>query len=290
MAFVSAIPLLAYTGFDFRTEDKDRALTKSKKQLLVELELENSSILTIDGHRYSKNDVLAAFDDLRQANHLQFHLWIFETEGLTRVLQGHPNSAKITLSNSILTHPFFDSFKEYISGTLSQTLPTFISYAFAKRDFDQCSSILAIQKLMTDSVCTLLYFTLRRQMGALTAEVNAMTEHPMHFQRYHLTFIDYRFVNYLNNLPDQLNAERDDLIYSLINLCQGVKKYQSDFVRKSIQSLSGVKCSENLQFMIKPFNAIPPQTNTPEDSKMGASYLTVFMLLIIALLVATCVR
>ncbi|MCU0419524.1 MAG: hypothetical protein MUC38_07680 [Cyclobacteriaceae bacterium] len=290
MAFVSPIPLLGYTGFDFGTEDKDRALARAKKQLLVESGLEKNSVLIIEGHRYSKNDVLAAFDDLLQPNHLQFHLWIVETEGLTHALQGHANIPKITLSDSILTHPLFESFKDYINTPLLHTLPTAISSAFAKRDFEQCSSFLAIRGLMTDSVCTLFCFALKREMEALTAELDAMADQPMHFQRYHVTFINYQFVNYLNDLPDLLHGERDDLVYSLINLCQSVKKYQSDFVRKTIQSLSGVKCSENLQFMVTHFNAIPPTTNAQEDSEMGASYLTVFMLLIIAILVATCVR
>lgn len=84
---------IAIFGPSFRAPLDPQIVLRQRKKLLAELELSSNNTIGINGHSFTKEELLAWFDELNQPNVAGYHTAITEDPALQKFLQGSANHA-----------------------------------------------------------------------------------------------------------------------------------------------------------------------------------------------------
>ncbi|MCU0419523.1 MAG: hypothetical protein MUC38_07675 [Cyclobacteriaceae bacterium] len=292
MNFKSPLALLRHAQTDSKAIQQ-ADLLKAQKRLLIELDLENAGYLLIENERYTRNDILELLNTALPANHFLFFQWLEKNEGLKRLLTGDTTAIEPVFDHTYRYHPSFAEFQQFLAPRLIPLLSKALHQSFVKKDFVTGKYLLTAAELLPDSATDQIFRKLRGALERLCTEVRDATNHPEKFVQENLRFIDYRFIQFLNAIPDNLKSIRDELAIVLVNLCVKIqtKKY-NDFCHGIHQCLVGLNCEEHIKETIRQnlrvFGNQVNQATTPETKSFG--YINVIILIALFLFLIPALR
>jgi len=291
MEYKSPIPLLRYANVDIGSVSND-ALLKAQKRLLVELDLSGTNSLAIGQQSFTKDDILTLIESARETQFIRFHEWIHENPSLLKLISdGRADDSRILFSGKLRANPAFDSFRSFISPFLAQPLGKAIHQAFLKREFVKVDKLLQGADLIISAYYDETFTKLKHAIQALASEIKQMQTDASRFNPSHFDFVDTSFIRVLNNLPDDFEPLREQVVVALVNLAvTHGKKYQAFFANIH-ETLLLVKCRPATYQVIESNVKVAKQNaerGTQQSSGPSPFRIIFFILLILSFIMRTC--
>jgi hypothetical protein len=105
MLYISPFEVLEISLVDLQEMGK-RMLSLKKKQLLAEFELQQTFSITLKDREFTRNDIIALFDQLENEDHIQYHVAIAKDPILLQFLQtGEIETGKRFAANPLYHEP-----------------------------------------------------------------------------------------------------------------------------------------------------------------------------------------
>ncbi|GAA0894382.1 hypothetical protein GCM10009122_40630 [Fulvivirga kasyanovii] len=252
MHYKSPFPVLSYSGVDLQ-EVNDSTLTKAKKILLVELDHAEKGTLNIDGEVFTKNDILLLFESLSNAEHIIYHRWVHENPGLRALLENKSiDNYEVLFDKSLLNHEKIVGFKAFISPFLAQPLGKILSQAFTRQEYTKGLKVITAAQLVEQSGYDITFGKLQSNIRGIIQELKIFNERGAEqFKEHQCHYINYYFIQFLNQLPDTFETLREDFATALINLTITIQHKHPHLCKRLYFSLSALNCSEEVKEIIK---------------------------------------
>lgn len=292
MQYKSPIPLLQYAGMRLDDVSAD-SLHRARRRLLVELDLSGQS-LQIEGETYTKDDIIAQLDALKTSNHLVLHDLIYRHKRLYHFLTtGQIGGNEPLYDANLKYHPGFETLATFISPYLVAPLSKGLHQAFLSRDFSQADVLLNLAGLVIAAHRDEVFGKLRHAMASLIADVRELIQQPDRFTPGFFGFLSVPFIQFLNNLPEDLQATRDTLAQVLVNLSVDIRNTQLASCKLLYSHLINLKCREDIAKVIRENQLIfqsatagraqqtyqaPKTTKTPTMQIVAFAIVTVIVL------------
>ncbi|MBL6445136.1 hypothetical protein JMN32_02375 [Fulvivirga sp. 29W222] len=252
MHYRSPFPILDYTGIDLK-EINDQTLTKAKKILLVEIDHADNGSITIDGETLTKNDILLLFESLSNTEYLIYHRWINENPGLRALLENKTlDDYEEIFDEQLLSHDKASGFKAFVSPYLAQPLGKILSQTFTRQEYTRGLKIIKATQLIEHANYDVTFGKLQSNIRGITAELKLFNERGVgQFKEHQCHYINYYFIQFLNQLPDGFGVLRDNFATELINLTVTIQHNHSHLCKRLYFSLSALNCSDEIKEVIK---------------------------------------
>lgn len=217
MKYVSVIRLLEYCNIDYNAPD----VSKMKKIIAAEYALSDGGIISIDGFDYTKDSVLQEIerdDFLQRLNH---HVYIWNNKDLLGFLE---QDQDVDVSTPWFSSNANDDFKQFIS--------PYFAYSFNKvmHRYLRDSSLIKAGQWLT----FLVFVDFVDENEALSSTRSFIAETLKLFRntsksnyKNHLSqlmvWAEQSVYQFINNLPDSMYDEAEDLAIALINFTVAIQ-------------------------------------------------------------------
>jgi len=146
MQYLNPVSLL---GITLQTPLDTKTIQRERKKLLAELELSGGESLELNGRRFTKNELLAYFDELERENIAGYHLAVLEDAVLIKFLQtGEIDQAAAFNDAAIYSD---QGFIAWLSPYFYSTFVTYITRCFDHPNAAAMRTILNSPLLMTST-------------------------------------------------------------------------------------------------------------------------------------------
>lgn len=252
MHYKSPFPVLSYSGVDLQ-EVNDSTLTKAKKILLVELDHAEKGTLQVDGEVFTKNDILLLFESLSNTDHIIYHRWVHENPGLQALLENKSlDDYEVLFDKNLLNHEKINDFKAFISPYLAQPLGKILSQTFTRQEYAKGLKVITATQLVEQSDYDTTFGKLQSNIKGIIQELKIFNERGAEqFKEHQCHYINYYFIQFLNQLPDTFETLREDFATALINLTVTIQHKHPHLCKRLYFSLSALNCTDEVKEIIK---------------------------------------
>jgi hypothetical protein len=226
-------------------------LLRLRKKLLLEFDLSDSVTISINGHEYSKDEVIRTIYLLQSDGEMAVHFFIYTNEKLLDFLEKEASPMRFEeLGLKALPEPF----EKELNPLLRDRIDLGLKKLFDEADFGTLLKTWeGLQQLPAqvfygamDSINTRLQvFAERINAHRPTGKTKPETEYGF--------LIQEEYINFLNALPSEYQEAIDKLVWSVYELLrqwEGQKDYNRDFALRVCELLQQVNCSQRVKLMI----------------------------------------
>lgn len=251
MLYTSPFDILNLPTAELQQLDK-RMLQLKKKQLLAELQLQSGDVITLSGKEFTKNDIVALFEQLEQDDALSMHAAIAADPALLQFLQtGKINPGQKFNYNPLYQEPDFIAF---VSPYYKEAFNRHILKALASNDYTRIAGIFGNPVLLTgedyDHCFGKLHGYLEEKLhGVIQLKERFAANNRTDLSSLHDYYI-YDWVNTLNKLPEEFANFREDYTIELYNLAvdlwNGKRRNEARTLLYGIESIDASPHMKNL--------------------------------------------
>lgn len=253
MLYISPFEVLEMSVAGLQEMDK-RALLFKKKQLLAELELQQSNTVTIKNREFTRNDIIALFEQLETDGNSIYHIAIVKDPVLLAFLQTGEMASGEKFADNVLYHepgfvafvsPFYKAvfqqviLKRIIAANYTYTYAVFANPVFLTgADYDACIGVL--HGYIEERVRAADMLKERFAADRFT-DLTALAD-----------FYNYSWVLTLNSLPDTFAAVREDYTVVLYNFSIDLwNAGKRDTARTLLYGIKEINSGERMINMVK---------------------------------------
>jgi hypothetical protein len=248
MAYRSPYRILYFFGEDETETD----LLRLRKKMLAELDLSGQVTLQGPDEAYTKDEIIKAFDELRDGADREAHRVIFENKALLAFLEdreGEHDTAAIAAFYQALTD---ERVKHFIGNELIKPLGHNFPNALSKYRFSACAGLLPLVELASDEVkgrCyDAVFETLKDLQDFFSGVVSKLSFGKAEIkpdERFEAVY-KYGIAKLLNALPLPFDEPKQKLIKEIYNCLLYCNHRKVDVFDKALYSreLRQVKCSD----------------------------------------------
>ncbi len=297
MLYTSPFDILNLPTAELQQLDK-KMLQLKKKQLLAELQLQSSDVITLSGKEFTKNDIVALFEQLEQDDTLSMHAAIAADPALLQFLQtGKINPGQKFNYNPLYQEPDFIAF---VSPYYKEAFNRHILKALASSDYTRIAGIFGNPVLLTgedyDHCFGKLHAYLEEKLhGVLQIKERFAANSRTDLSGLHDFYI-YDWISTLNKLPEEFANFREDYTIELYNFAVDLwNGKRRDEARTLLYGIESLDCSANMKNLIADLQRQTNRVQEPASSGRsggGSSMVwVVISLLIMAIRIGvTCNR
>lgn len=287
MLYTSPFDILNLPTAELQQLDK-KMLQLKKKQLLAELQLQSSDVITLSGKEFTKNDIVALFEQLEQDDALAMHAAIAADPALLQFLQtGKINPGQKFNYNPLYQEPDFISF---VSPYYKEAFNRHILKALACNDYTRIAGIFGNPVLLTgedyDHCFGKLHAYLEEKLhGVLRLKENFAANNRTDLSGLHDYYI-YDWVTTLNKLPEEFANFREDYTIELYNFAVDLwNGKRRDEARALLYGIESLDCSANMKNMIADLQRQTNRVQEPASSGRSGGGGSSMVWVVISLLI-----
>jgi hypothetical protein len=243
--YISPVRLFEQLGIDYQDNIN---IARIKKHLTAEFNLAKDGLIEIDGHAYSRNDVMNEIDREDFAARMVLHQKLWKNHFLLTMLE--TNEANLpevrTALNGFQNNIAFDEFfSPWFAGPFNAATRVCIN----NNNLADLGEWLTMEAFILPAKREEAFRATRIFLDeSLKLFNNINKENYSTFKPKLTPWLRYGWYKFLNNLPDELFQYREEIAVDLINLTVQIQKNNKQDCRDISNNLVQVKgLSENLQ-------------------------------------------
>lgn len=251
MLYTSPFEILNLPTAELQQMDR-RMLQLKKKQLLAELQLQSSGVITLGNREFTKNDIIQLFEQLEQDDAIAMHAAIAADPALLQFLQ----TGKINPGQKFNYNPLYQdaAFIEFVSPFYKEAFNRYILKALASSDFARIEGFFGNPVLLNGEDYDACFGKLHAYLNEKLHSIEMLRKGFETDKRTGLgslhDFYIYDWVNTLNKLPEEFANFRDDYAIDLYNLAvdlwNGRRKDEARAMLYGIQSIESSASTKKL--------------------------------------------
>jgi hypothetical protein len=295
MLYTSPFDILSLPSAELQQLDK-KMLQLKKKQLLAELQLQSSDVITLSGKEFTKNDIVLLFEQLEQDDALAMHAAIAADPALLQFLQtGKINPGQKFNYNPLYQEPDFIAF---VSPFYKETFNRHILKALASNDYARIEGVFGNPVLLTgedyDQCFGKLHGYLEEKLhGLLQLKERLAANRRTDLSSLHDYYI-YDWVKTLNNLPDAFAGFREDYAIELYNLAVDLwNGKRRDEARALLYGIESIDATPHVKKLIADLLQQTSRLQEPASGGSGGSnmvWIVISLLIMLIRVGVTCNR
>jgi hypothetical protein len=296
MLYTSPFELLNLPSAELQQMDR-RMLQLKKKQLMAELQLQGSGLITIGNKELTKNDIVQLFEQLEQDDALAFHAAIAADPALLQFLQ----TGKIKPGQKFNYNPLYQEagFIDFVSPFYKEVFNRHILKALAANGFDRIEGVFGNPVLLNgadydDCFGRLHGYLEEKQHGLQQLKHQFDANRRMDITALHQYYI-FDWINTLNKLPDDFANFRDDYAIDLYNFAVDLwNGKRRDEARALLYGISELYCAPATKRLIADLleraNRVAAPAGTSSGGSSGGSWVwaVISLFIIIVRIGVTC--
>lgn len=289
MLYTSPFDILNLPTAELQQLDK-KMLQLKKKQLLAELQLQSGDVIALGGKEFTKNDIVALFEQLEQDDTLSMHAAIAADPALLQFLQtGKINPGQKFNYNPLYQEPDFIAF---VSPYYKEAFNRHILKALAGSDYTRIDGVFGNPVLLTgedyDQCFGKLHTYLEEKLhGVIQLKENFAANRRADLSSLHDYYI-YDWLNTLNKLPEAFAGFREDYAIELYNLAVDLwNGKRRDEARALLYGIESIDCSTRVKNLITDLQQQTSRVQAASSSSgkgSGSSMVWVVISLLIMLI------
>jgi uncharacterized protein YlxW (UPF0749 family) len=252
MSYQSPLNIVKGLTADENIEINDANLIRLRKKLLAELNLSGATTIEINKKSFSRDEIIKSIDVLLNNPDLQIHEFIYNNPTILNYLEDDTINLQ---SIEFVTLSIPENIRHQFGLIVYERIIIQFKKAMSTRVFAHADASLAMMKALPPDAQELCYEEVHRSLSTLS---NYLVEIQHTVNLHHkndLTFLTYTsFAILLNNLPEDFNDIKYDIVNNIINLLVAyhkLKKYDIEFALSISRVLVKINCDDDQKNLIK---------------------------------------
>lgn len=252
MTYKSPLHIVKNLSDDESFEINQANLVRLRKKLLADLNLSGDITLNVNGKSYSKDEIIKTIDQLLDAPDLLLHEFIYNHSFLLRYLEDETLSLNPAAYKELVIP---EDLQEKLNHLLYERIQLDLKKNISSRKFTPAKLTLRIIPFLPEQYQELLYEDLNASLTTLHSFLYEIEHSISLSHKKEIQFLSYAsWAEFLNDLPDEFEYLKYDLINRTINIVVGYHKlsrHDSDLVKGISTVLTKMVCVDEQAVLIK---------------------------------------
>ena len=252
MSYQSPLNIVKGLTAEEHFEINDANLIRLRKKLLAELNLSGTTTIEINKKSFTKDEIIKSIDALLNNPDLEIHEYIYNNPHILNYLE---NESINLGSSEFISISIPDKIRHQFALIIYERIIIQFKKAISSRIFAFADASIAMMKALPVDIQELCFEDVHRSLSTLN---NYLTEikHAINVDhKKDITFLSFiSFAILLNNLPDDFDDIKFDIVNNVINLLVAyhkLKNYDKDFALSISKVLITINCEDEQKLLIK---------------------------------------